>query len=620
MFPAAFRRLSLISLLWLIALAGLVLSPGVQRAEAAERPNVVLIVADDLGWADLGCYGSKFHRTPHLDRLAAEGVRFTDAYAACPVCSPTRAALMTGMYPPRFQITDWLPGRADRPDQRLRRPELRQQLPLEAITIAEVLREAGYKTAHIGKWHLGGEGFSPLEQGFELNIGGDHTGTPLSYFAPFKGPANAARPRFMPGLEEAPEGEYLTDRYALEAERFLEANKDKPFLLYVPHNGVHTPMRAKQELVDKYPQPPQLGRQSNAIYAAMLESVDDSVGRIIAKLEALGLAENTLVIFTSDNGGLATLEGPNTPATINAPLREGKGYLYEGGIRVALIVKWPGNAAKGLVASEPCISHDLVATIAEACGVKFPAAIDGRSLVATLRSEERAESTPLHEALYWHYPHYSNQGGKPGGAVRQGEFKLVEFYDDGRRELFNVASDPSESRNLAAEKPEVVERLAALLADWRKEVGALMPEPNPEFVPNPPDAKGVIQLHARTAQVHGAMLRYEPLPHKETLGYWVNADDFATFEFTVKSPGRYVATAWQGCGDGHGGSTVEFAVGDQAHEMIVEETGGFQNFKPRVVGEFEFPSAGRYALAVRAKSKAKAAVMDLRVIRLEPAK
>src|SRR5262245_24600980 len=332
---------------------------------AAERLNVVLIVADDLGWADLGCYGSKYHKTPHLDRLAADGMRFTSGYSACPVCSPTRAAILTGKYPQRLGITDWLPGRPDRPDQKLLRPALNQQLPATETTLAAALKAAGYATGHVGKWHLGGEGAGPLQFGFDVNIAGDHTGTALSYFAPFSGKGG----RFMPGLEKAPEGEYLTDRLTAEAEKFIDAHRERPFFLYLPHYAVHTPMRARAELVAKY-QPGNPGEQGNPVYAAMLESLDEGVGRVLKKLDDLKLSDRTIVVFTSDNGGLATTEGPNTPPTINAPLREGKGHLYEGGLRVPLIVRWPGVTKAGQVVEEPACSIDFFPTLTAACGAK----------------------------------------------------------------------------------------------------------------------------------------------------------------------------------------------------------------------------------------------------------
>ncbi len=581
-------------------------------SSAAERLNVVLIVADDLGWADLGCYGSKYHKTPHLDQLAKDGVRFTEGYAACPVCSPTRAALMTGKYPARLHLTDWLPGRADRPDQKLARPNLRQALPLEETTLAEALKAAGYATGHIGKWHLGGEGFGPLQQGFDSNIGGDQTGTPRSYFAPFKGKRQDGKDVFMQGLEEAPEGEYLTDRYAAEAEKFIDRNKDKPFFLYLPHNAPHTPLKAKQAVVDKYPGKLAFGSQSNPIYAAMLESLDDAVGRVLSKLEALKLTEKTLVIFTSDNGGLATLEGPNTPATINSPLREGKGWLYEGGIRVPLLVKWPGVTKAGSTSSVMVSSQDVFPSVLEACGVKHSDPIDGRSFASALKGA----TEPVHADLFWHYPHYANQGGEPGGVVREGNWKLLEFYEDGRRELFDMQQ--GEGRNFAAEKPDVVERLAAKLDAWRKEVGAQSMMPNPKFVPNPQADDGSITLAASKADVHGVMLRYEPLPHKNTLGYWVNVADWASWEFTVTKPGTFIIEPHQGCGTGQGGSVATFAVGEQSIEMTVEDTGHFQNFKPREIGTITIDKPGRYVLSVKPKTKAKAAVMDIRQIVLKP--
>jgi arylsulfatase A-like enzyme len=604
------RRFSLTSLLLtLSALAS-------QAATTDAPPNVVLIVADDLGWADLGCYGSTFYRTPNLDRLAREGCRFTQAYAACPVCSPTRAALMTGKHPARLQLTDWLPGRPDRPDQKLLRPPLRQQLPLEKRTLAEVLKTAGYATAMIGKWHLGGAGFEPTRQGFDLNIAGDASGTALSYWSPF-----TRQGRTMPGLENAPPGEYLTDRLTAEAERFLEAQAREPgpFFLYLPHYAVHTPMTAKPELVAHYPPWDGVphGRQENPIYAAMLESLDESVGRVLARLETLGLSGRTLVIFTSDNGGLATREGPHTPATINAPLREGKGWLYEGGIRVPLIVRWPGRIAPR-VDETPVWTPDLFATIQAMAAPedKEAAAVDGVSLAPLLTQGE-----PLApRALSWHYPHYSNQGGRPGGAIRDGRWKLIEHYETGRGELFDLARDPRESTNLADRESDRVLELAARLAAWRNAANAQMPTPNPDYTPNPQGADGTITLPARTADVHGLMLRYEPLPHKDTLGYWTRIDDWASWEFEVRRPGVFAVTALAGCGKNSGGSRVEFRVDGQMLALTVPETGGFQNFVPRDLGRLTLKAPGRCRLEVRAVSKPGAAVMDLREVKLVPAR
>jgi arylsulfatase A-like enzyme len=577
----------------------------------AEKLNVVVILADDLGWADLGCYGSTFHRTPNLDRLAASGLRFTNGYAACPVCSPTRAALMTGKAPARLGLTDWLPGRPDRPDQKLARPPLPQQLALSETMLAAALKKAGYATGHIGKWHLGGKGFGPHEHGFQVSVAADQVGLPASYFAPFRN-----KGRFMPGLEKAPPGEYLTDRLAAEAERFIEASKDRPFFLYLAHYAVHIPLRARPDLVKKYPSKRVPGRQSNAIYAAMLESLDDSVGQVVKTLERLKLTDRTLIVFTSDNGGLSVQEGPNTPPTINTPLREGKGYLYEGGLRVPLIVKWPGVVKAGITSSVPVVTNDLCPTLLEACGVEAKGTLDGVSLVPLLRGG----TGPKRVALYWHYPHYSNQGGRPGGAIRMGDLKLIEFYEDGRRELFDLKADVSENRNLAAARPEDAKRLAARLDDWRKEVGAKMPRPNPDYRPHPPDKNGTITLPARSAQIHGTQLRYEPLPHKNTLGYWFEVSDHASWELTVVKPGTFTVEVLQGCGKGQGGSVVEVETAGQVVRFTVEDTGGFQNFKARAIGTVKFDKPRRYTLTVRPRSKAKAAVMDLRQLVLRPTK
>jgi arylsulfatase A-like enzyme len=575
------------------------------------RLNVVLILADDLGWADLGCYGSTYHETPNLDRLAADSMRFTHGYSACPVCSPTRAAILTGKYPARLGITDWLPGRPDRPDQRMKRPELVTDLPASEVTLAAALKKAGYATGHIGKWHLGGKGASPLDRGFDVNIGGDDTGTPLSYFAPF---VRAKDGRAMPGLEKAPEGEYLTDRYAAEAEKFLDANKDKSFFLYLPHNAVHTPMRAKADLIAKY-KPGPAGKQGNPTYAAMLESLDDAVGRVLKKLDDLKLADRTIVIFTSDNGGLATLEGMATAPTINAPLREGKGYLYEGGIRVPLIVKAPGLTKPGSTTAMPACSIDFFPTLLEACSLKSDAKPDGISLVPVLKGDKIER-----DALYWHYPHYANQGSRPGGAVRAGDYKLIEYYETGRRELFDVVKDVGENRNLAEEKKALVDLLAVRLEAWRLSVGAKMPTANPDYAPNPPSKDGSIVMHSRTAEVHGTMLRYEPLPHKTTLGYWVNVSDWASFDFTATTPGTFTVEVLQGCGTGQGGSEVDVSVGEQVLKFTVEDTGHFQNFKPRDIGTIKLEKAGRYTLAIKPTKKKAAAVMDVRQVTLKPVK
>ena len=426
-----------------------------------------------MGWADLGAYGSTFSRTPNIDALAARGVRFTDAYAAAPVCSPSRAALLTGRAPARLRLTDWLPGRGDNPGQKMLRPTIRQGLPLEELTLPELLKGAGYVSAHVGKWHLGGRGFGPLERGFAVNVAGDHHGTPVSYFYPYR-----RGEEFTPGLEEGRAGEYLTDRLTSEAESFIERNRSRPFFLQLWHYAVHIPMRAKPEKVEKYRALARPGgAQVNATYAAMIESVDESVGRVVAKLRELSLLDNTLIVFTSDNGGLHVEEGPNTPATSNAPLRAGKGYLYEGGIRVPLVAHWPRVVKPGVVCGTPVIGTDLFNTVAEAAGLRQTTGADGVSLMPLLKGA----CEPRGHALYWHYPHYSNQGGRPGGAVRALRYKLIEFYEDERFEVYDLARDPGEMHDISAERPKVTLMLKAALRRWRERVGAQAMRPNPEY-------------------------------------------------------------------------------------------------------------------------------------------
>jgi arylsulfatase A-like enzyme len=439
------------------------------------KPNVIVILVDDLGWADLGCSGSTFYETPNTDQLAQRGMRFTSAYAACPVCSPSRAAIMTGKYPARLNLTDWLPGRTDRRSQKLLRPSIRQELPLQEITLAEALKPAGYATASLGKWHLGGEPFYPEHQGFDLNIGGTETGSPPGgYF------------RFLtPNIKARTDREYLTDRLTEEAVRFIQGHRDQPFFLYLAHYAVHIPLQAKPEIQAKYRSKPKSeSSQDNPIYAAMIQSVDEGVGEILRALDDLKITDRTMVIFTSDNGGLSVREGPNTPATSNAPLRAGKGYLYEGGIRVPLIIAGPRVVRPGSTCDAPVSGQDLYPTILAMAGVN-PApgqVIDGESLLPLLKGNGALRR----DALYWHYPHYSNQGGKPGGAIRQGDLKLIEWYEDGRIELFDIKRDIGERLDLATERPEQAARLRDQLARWRESVGAQMPKPNPDYDPMEP--------------------------------------------------------------------------------------------------------------------------------------
>jgi arylsulfatase A-like enzyme len=468
-----------------VLLLVLVLTHVAESAPASAKPNVVFILADDLGWADLGCYGSTFHETPNLDRLAKEGLRFTDAYAACNVCSPTRAAILTGKSPARLQLTDWIPGRPDRPDQKLARPAMQKFLPLAEVTWPEVLREAGYRTAFIGKWHLGeATNHWPEHQGFDLNIGGCGKGHPPSYFSPYG----------IPNLTNGPPGEYLNERLTSEALRFIEQAPDKPFLLYLSHYAVHTPLQARPEVIQKYRekaarQPaagpefvPDHGRpvrqiQNHPVYGAMMAGLDDSVGRVLDKLEALGLATNTIVIFTSDNGGLSTAEGSPTS---NLPWRTGKGWAYEGGVRVPLLIRWPGFTQPGSTSHQPASSTDFYPTLLEALGLPLRPQqhVDGASLMAALQGRALPE-----RPLFWHYPHYSNQGGTPHGAVRLGDYKLIQWYEDLSVELFDLKHDPGERQNLATSHAQIATKLTQLLQDWRRQVNASMPTPNPAFRP-----------------------------------------------------------------------------------------------------------------------------------------
>jgi arylsulfatase A len=456
-------------------------------SQGAERtqPNIILFLIDDLGWKDIGCQGSTYYRTTNIDRLASDGVRFTDAYAACAVCSPTRAAILTGKYPARLLLTDWLPSGRWNPKAKLREGRFLRGLPVEEFTLAEALRFAGYRTASIGKWHLGSEPFSlPEHHGFEVNIAGNAHGAPGSYFFPYQGnwliPTTELRAKWNV-LPDGKEGEYLTDRLTDEAVNFIRESKDKPFFLYFPHYGVHTPLQAKPEVIAKYERIPEAERQGIPEYAAMVESIDDSVGRVTDTLKELKLDENTVIIFTSDNGGFYN-------ATSNAPLRANKGAYYEGGIRVPLIVKWPGVTKPGLVVSEPVTSTDLYPTCLAAAGM--PALpnqhFDGVNLQPVLTG---AGSLP-DRALFWHYPHYNEHPSSvPSSAIRKGEWKLIETFDPKGTELYNLADDLGESKNLASTESAKMNELHRELDAWRKKVGAEMMKPNPAYDPNVKPAK-----------------------------------------------------------------------------------------------------------------------------------
>ncbi|HTT64249.1 MAG TPA: sulfatase [Bryobacteraceae bacterium] len=441
---------------------------GAAFAAPPPRPNIIFFLLDDLGWRDFGCYGSRFYETPNIDRLASEGVRFTNAYAACPVCSPTRASILTGKYPARLHLTDWIPGRKQWPTSKLITPVFEQQLPLREITIAEALKPLGYRTASIGKWHLGGQGFLPTDQGFDLNVAGTERGSPQSYFGPFD----------LPNLKGGTKDDYITEKLSDAADRFIESSAGKaPFFLYFPEFAVHIPLQARQAAIERYRRRNAGQAFPNPVYSAMVESADEALRRLRATLDRLKVADQTIIFVFSDNGGLRYEGSSPNPVTDNSPLRAGKGHLFEGGIREPLLVHWPAVTKPGRVCDTPVSSIDFFPTILEmAAGAGVPG-VDGSSLAPLLGGG----AEPAHDALFWHYPHYSNQGGTPAGAVRLGDWKLIEFFEDGRQELFNLKEDIGERRNLAQREPRIRARLHDRLRGWRSEVSAAMPTPNPAY-------------------------------------------------------------------------------------------------------------------------------------------
>lgn len=473
------------------------------------KPNIIFILIDDMGWKDLGCYGSAYYETPHLDRLADEGVRFTDAYAACPVCSPTRASIMSGKYPatvgvthfigpdPKGEISEDMPfvGAArgkviDAPYKRF--------LPLEEKSMASALREHGYSTWHVGKWHLGGRKFYPEHHGFDINIGGCDWGMPREgFFSPYG----------IETLKEGPEGEYLTDRLTDEAIRLIkDAKNDKPFFLNLWHYAVHIPIQAPdRQLVAKYEakrkvmgldqvetfregeyfpcdhkKSERISRrlvQSDPEYAAMVENLDANIGRLLEALTETGKADNTLIVFTSDNGGLSTAEGS---PTCNSPLQEGKGWMYEGGVRVPLIIYGRGVVKSGSVCTVPVTSPDFYPTLLEIAGLPLDhnQHVDGTSMLPLLQGEDKLER----EAIFWHFPHYGNQGGTPGCSIRRGDYKLIEFFEDDHLELYDLRKDDSEQFNLINDKSDKAQHMYQMLVNWRESIEAKIPVVNPDFV------------------------------------------------------------------------------------------------------------------------------------------
>ncbi|MFT5239469.1 MAG: arylsulfatase A-like enzyme/lysophospholipase L1-like esterase [Candidatus Promineifilaceae bacterium] len=482
-----------------------VLATCVSASLAAEkpRPNIVFFLIDDLGWADVGCYGSTFYETPNIDQLAAQGMRFSDAYAVNPVCTPTRASIMTGKYPSRIKMTNFGGHRGPSgAAYKLLGPDAIGSLPLPETTIAEALKAGGYRTAHIGKWHLQSHSQKdkanfPQAQGFDVNIAGHNAGQPGSYFFPYKSKQHAWSN--VPDLDEGKPGEYLTDRLTDEAIAFIGSNNsDQPFFLNMWYYSVHTPIMGKKDKMAKYQEKakkmgltdPDQGvreydswhhaRQDNASYAAMVESMDENVGRVLDALKAKGLEQNTIVIFMSDNGGLSTGGGKRMP-TSNLPLRAGKAWIYEGGIREPMIIKWPGVTAPGSVCAEPVISTDFYPTMLDMAGLPrlLMQHVDGVSLSPVLKD---ASASLGREAIYFHYPHYHSVNSMgPSGAIRVGDYKLVERFENMKVELFNLRDDIGELHDLSKTKPVLTQKLKTMLHEWREESGALMPTQNPNY-------------------------------------------------------------------------------------------------------------------------------------------
>ena len=452
---------------------------GEQPSEDRDRPNVVMFFIDDLGSLDVGCYGSEFYDTPNIDRLAQSGAQFTQFYSAHPVCSPTRAALMTGKVPQRMGITQWIPQPSD------------IHLPLEETTIAEAFKSAGYRTGYIGKWHLGeGDDQQPSAHGFDWQKGVNRAGQPASYFYPYRRQARSQQKNYwnVPDFEEGQSGDYLTDQLTNAALEFIDSAGDQPFFLCLAHYAVHTPIQSPKPLVERYQEkkeerfgrqvlplvPEKNGaasrpRQDNPAYAAMISNLDDNVGRVLEHLQENGLSEDTIVVFTSDNGGLSTLRNGRVGPTSCRPLRAGKGWNYEGGIRIPTLISWPGQVPSGLRVKESGITMDLYPTLLDLAGLTLKPAqhLDGISFKERLTGP--AEGVMQERFLAWHYPHDHGSGHTPSSALRQGSYKLLFRPDGPSYELYHLVDDPSETIDLSQSEPRRVKEMAHLLDVWLKE-------------------------------------------------------------------------------------------------------------------------------------------------------
>ncbi len=474
----------------------------VQESFGHARPNVIFILVDDLGWCDLSNEGSSFYETPNIDRIAGAGMKFTRGYAACQVCSPSRASIMTGKYPARLDITDWIgaaEGKQWKRNTKLLPATYRHELPTQDTTIAEAFRENGYRTFFAGKWHLGGEGSLPTDHGFEINIGANHSGSPPGgFFSPWNNPQ----------MKDGPQGEYLPLRLGSETATFIESHKDEPFLAFLSFYAVHAPVQTTQSLWRKYRDKavntgvipenrfiidrtsPVRQVQDHPLYAGLVEAMDEAVGIVLSTLDEMGLSKNTIIVFTSDNGGVSA--GDNQ-ATSNLPLRGGKGRQWEGGLRVPYYIMWPDTIAAGSKCDVPVTGADFYPTLLELSGLikRADQHVDGVSLVPLLSGEEINDRN-----LYWHYPHYGNQGGEPSSIVISGDWKLIHYYEDGHNELYNIVKDIGENSNVATNCPDKVRELKADLDCWLESVDARMPTANPEF-----DESEDERLQLRTRQV-----------------------------------------------------------------------------------------------------------------------
>ncbi len=622
----------------LVAIACLGAEPNSSRS-MAERPNIVLIFADDLGIADLACYGRTDHRTPHLDRLASEGIRFTCGYCALPICSASRAGLLTSKYPARLHLTSFLPGRPDAPTQRLLNAVIEPALVPSAQTLAEVLQREGYATGAFGKWHLGGGESAAMQQGFDVRSEPNGNGDPAT---------------------TGGKNEFLITEQAIA---FIQSPRDKPYFCYVPHHSPHILLREREATIASN------ANAWNPLYAATLESLDASIGKLLAAIDATEDRDNTLVIFASDNGGLHVPEGHREPVTHNGLFRAGKGYLYEGGLRVPLMIRWPARISAGKVMNDPVSLLDIVPTLLEAVDVdpaRSIGPVDGQSLMKQWVSTSEAP-TSTERTFYWHLPHYTNQGSKPSGAIRRGSWKLLEDFETGALELYDLNTDAGETQDRASSEPNVAKELHQALKNWRERVAAQICAPNPDFdvslhdklasAGDPSTIRGsqqtaqqigdtwaewrkvmneavagrqpvlkntqsAVRLLASSATVHGERLRYEPETFKNVLGYWTEVGDWAEWEFECPRAGKYALEIHCGCGSGNGGSEIEVVLetGDGNVQQVpwtVRETGHFQNIVIDRLGVVNLTN-GTGRLSVRPKKKAAAAIVDIRQVILLP--